>query len=269
MYRKIILVFLIFIGVIYGKDLDIFFIDVGEGEATLIVTPDNRNILIDTGNLITGHTVAKFLRSKNINTLDRLIITHPHPDHSGGVFAVLQGVNVIQKHDNGQPVSKTTCKDLYRWYTEIFRTGNYSVLKKGDKIIYGEVALHILSPDKLTRDWNENSLVILVKYKKTRVLLMADANKKTEKFLLKTYKDLKADLLKVGHHGADDVLLEEFLNRVNPEYAVISINQNNIRGYPSERVINMLVNKGVKLYITFRDGTVHFRSDGEKIWLAK
>lgn len=89
---------------------------------------------------------------------------------------------------------------------------------------------------------------------------------KTEKFLIKKYRKLKADLLKVGHHGADDVLLEEFLNRVNPEYAVISINKNNIRGYPSERVINMLVNKGVKLYITFRDGTVHFRSDGEKLW---
>ncbi|WP_457638823.1 ComEC/Rec2 family competence protein [Persephonella sp.] len=266
MYRKIVLVFLITFFAVAGKELDIFFIDVGEGEAILIATPEKEHILVDAGNLITGYSVLKFLKEKSINTLDKLIITHPHPDHMGGVFNVLPYIKVKNKHDNGQSLTTANCSDMYRWYSDIFRTGSYKPLKKGESFTFGDVKFEVLSPEKLTSDWNESSLVIRVKYKKVKILLTADANKKTEKYLLKTYHDLKADLFKVGRHGAEDVLLEDFLEKVNPKYAVISINKGNVRGHPSERVVNMLKNKGIKLYITYRDGTIHFKSDGEKIW---
>ncbi|WP_456401539.1 ComEC/Rec2 family competence protein [Persephonella sp.] len=269
MYRKTILVFLILINISFSKTLEIFFLDVGEGESILITTPDKKNIMIDTGNIITGNKALNFLKSKGIKKIDRLIITHPHPDHSGGVFTIAQNIQVLNKHDNGQPIEINNCIDFYRWYSEFFRTKNYKPLKKGDILYYKDTVIEILSPEKLTDDWNESSLVILIKHNKVRILLMGDGNMKTEKFLMKTYRNLSANLLKVGHHGADDVLSDGFLEMVKPEYAVISINKNNIRGYPSERVIKQIKDSGIKLLTTYKHGTVHFKSDGEKIWLVQ
>ncbi len=264
MYRKALLVILIFFQISLAKEIDIYFLDVSEGESTLILTQNKKAVLIDTGNLYTGNNVVKFLKSLNIDHIERLIITHPHLDHLGGVFTVLGNFKVKLKHDNGQSIDIKD--DLYRWYSEIFRDKKYSALKKGDSFFIDSIKFKVLSPEKLTKDWNESSLVIMVIYGKTKILLMADANKKTEKKLLSENIDLKADLLKVGHHGAEDVLLEDFLEKISPEYAVISINENNIRGYPSKRVVNMIKNKGIKLYITYKEGNIHFKSDGEKIW---
>jgi len=269
----IILIFLVLINICfsYAKDLNIYFLDVGEGESTFIETPKDHTILIDTGNLITGFKIFKFLKQKNIKKIDYLIITHPHPDHCGGVFEILQHFQVINKFDNGENIKVNHCEDFYRWYGEIFRKGNYKILRKGDKLKIDNVILDVLSPEKLNSNWNENSLVIMVKFHKMKILLMADANKNVENKLLKENISLHADILKVGHHGAKDATSEEFLKAVNPKYAIISINKNNIRGYPSKKVLNLLNKNGISVLTTYDNGTIHcklLRAYGQNFYLG-
>ena len=266
MARKGLLLFLIF-GFFFarGELLRVYFIDVGEGEATLIQTPDGKNVLIDTGSVISGFRVAEFLRKNNVRKLDALIITHPDPDHMSGVFTVINAVKVLNRYDNGQKVEGSACEDLSRWYVEFFRRGNYRALKRGDTLRFGRVILRVLNSYRSGRSWNENSLVILLTYGSTRFLFMADAPRTVENELMRRGERLSADVLKVGHHGASDVLAPGFLSRVNPTFAVISINKNNIRGYPSKSTLRKLSGRGIAVFITYKDGTVLFESDGEGI----
>jgi competence protein ComEC len=105
----------------------------------------------------------------------------------------------------------------------------------------------------------------MLTYGSTRFLLMGDAHKRVEEELLREGVSLSADVLKVGHHGASDVLSNAFLTRVNPAFAVISINKDNVRGYPSPSVLRRLRNRGIGVFLTYEHGTVEFISDGEGI----
>ncbi len=267
--RSIFLIILIIIlspfGVHAGT-LKVYFLDVGEGESIYIETPELKKILIDSGNLITGNRVAEFLKRHNIKRLDLMIITHPHPDHIGGVFCILNDIQVAKRYDNGQPVGDTTCDNLYRWYEIFYRKDNYSVLKSGDIISLGKVVIKVLSPASLSQNWNDNSLVLKLVYGRTSFLFMGDATLNVERWLLLTKKEeLKSDVLKVGHHGAHDAASEAFLKAVSPEYAIISINKNNIRGYPSAQVIQRLKWLGIKVLLTWKEGDILIESNGFKI----
>ncbi len=251
---------------VFASVLEIYFIDVGEGESIYIETPDGSRILVDTGNLITGYRVYRFLKRKDVNKLDLLIITHPHPDHMGGSFWLLQALKVKKRCDNGQPLGKYIEQDIYKWYEELFRRGNYCTLKRGDKLNFGEVSFYILNPGSYYENWNSNSLVIKIVYRDTSILLMGDATKSTERELIKIYGEfLKSDLLKIGHHGAEDATSIEFIDLVAPKYAVISIDKDNSKGYPSPNTINLLNRKGIKVYKTYEEGTITFISDGASL----
>ncbi len=271
MVRKGLLLLLSIVFILSGKELKVYFLDVGEGESSLIITPEGKSILIDAGNVVTGFRVVEFLKKQKISTLDAVIITHPHPDHMSGIFAVASLINIKKKYDNGQPFENSQCPDIMRWYTEFFRKGDYNVLKRGESLQIGSVELKVLNPEKPDSDWNSNSLVILLTYGSTRFLFMGDAPIKVERELLRRGDPVSADVLKVGHHGASDVLSSDFLNRVNPTFAVISINKNNIRGYPAKSVLRKLRNRGIGTYLTYQHGTVLFTSDGEglRVWTGK
>ncbi len=263
---RLLLLLLSLICFLYSYELKVYFIDVGEGESIFVRTPSDEKILIDTGNLITGYRVYKFLKDMGINSIDLLIVTHPHPDHMGGVFLLLQMLDVKRWCDNGQPIGGYIREDIYRWYVDLFRKGNYCVLKRGDKLKLGDVKIFVLNPENYKGNWNENSMVLKLVYKEVSFLLMGDATKITEKKLLASYGDaLRSDVLKVGHHGAEDTTLREFLETVSPEYAVISINKNNIRGYPSERVLKMIRDMGIELLTTYEKGTIEIETDGKDI----
>ena len=131
----------------------------------------------------------------------------------------------------------------------------------------GEAVIDTIAPSKLGRDWNANSLVLKVTYGETSFLLMGDANTTTEKELINSKADLQANVLKLGHHGAGDATSEEFLKKVLPQYAVISVDVNNNRGHPAAFVIKRLENNDVKILITHRNGNISFLSDGKVITL--
>jgi len=244
-----------------GKDtLKIHFIDVGEGDAILIEAPDGETALVDAGNLISGYCVVEYLKKRNIQNLDYLIFTHHHLDHIGGAFFVLQMMDVKKVYDNGDDLTEVAkSSDMYRWYEKLVRQNkDYKILKAGDILYLGEVTLKVLWPQQLLpfSGFNANSLVIVVKYGEFRCLLTGDATTGVEKELIRQVIDLKADILKVGHHGADDATCKEFLMRVSPKIAVISINEANIRGYPAKEIVDMIEGMGIRLYRTDKDGNI-------------
>ncbi len=242
-------------------DPRVYFLDVGEGAATLIETGNNKHILVDCGNLITGARVLDFCRQGGIRELDVLIITHPHADHMGGVFQLLSELKIKRVYDNGQTIPPNPPCDIYRWYNEAVRSRkNYRVLRRGEQLTWPGVKIDVLWPgEKLGKSWNDNALVLRLQVGEHRLLLMSDAGRQVEKVLLRQAPDdLPAEVLQVGHHGAADASTATFLRAVKPRLAIISINRNNIRGYPAPETMRLLSQLGIKTFLTYRDGDFVF-----------
>ncbi len=255
------MIFLVLISQAQAGPLQVFFLNAGEGEAIYLLGPSGERFLIDTGNLITGYRVGQFLLRHGGPKIDYLFITHPHPDHVGGVFYLLQRFQVKTWGDNGEPVPQN--QEVFRWYEKLFRHGRYRVFRAGQRFPIGKGRLEILWPGTLSNSWNENSLVMRLTYGKIHFLLMGDAPSRVEMALLSMYPHLKAEVLKVGHHGAIDATSEAFLQRVKPKIAVICINRGNFHGYPSLEIIRRLRKIGAQVFITGRDGTILVETDGQ------
>lgn len=240
--------------------LKIHFLDAGEGEAILIETPEGKTILIDAGNCITGLRVVEYLKKNNIYTLDHLIFTHPHLDHICGAFFVVQVLKPQNIYDNGENLTGLIKhSDIYRWYAELVRKDkNYKILKAKDALFLNGVTLRALWPAQpfLLPDSNANSLVIMLEYGKFRCLLTGDLTAEGEGKILEEKENIKADVLKIGHHGALDANSEGFLTGVSPKIAIISVNKANIRGYPAKEVLGRLKKAKVQLYRTDEDGDI-------------
>ena len=246
--------------------LEVHFIDVGQGDAILIKNPDKAHILIDSGPLSSGYRLNKYLSEKGVTALEAIVITHMHPDHVGGLFCIVPDIAVQKIYDNGAVLSGD---DFGEEYINLTRSLNLdrTILTKGDTLSFGSVRMQILSPYKpLTGNMNADSIVIKLSYKKVSFLFTGDLNKKGEKRLLERDFDLRCQVLKVGHHGANDATSEAFLEAVDPVLAVISVGRDNPRGYPGGKTLHLLAKKGIKVYRTDRDCTVVVQTDGEKIW---
>jgi len=264
-----LVIFLLIFVAVYSTpkpaNLIIDFIDVGEGDSILIRTPHATSVLIDAGNLITGYRVLEYLRKKGVTNLDHLIFTHPHPDHIGGAFFIAQVVEIAKVHDNGYHLRSD--KDIYRWYEELIRQrSDYGLLQAGDTLKLDGIELKVLWPVSANQitGVNNNSLVILLQYGDFRCLLMGDATMLVERELLKADKDLKADILKAGHHGYPDASSQEFLREVSPETAIMSISLKNTGGYQLEEMSEKFKTLGINIYRTDRDGdiTISASKDG-------
>lgn len=245
--------------------IEIHFVDVGQGDAILIKGPEGANILIDTGNLSAGYRVRKYLREQKISRLRALVITHMHPDHVGGLFCLLPGLEVDKVYDNGITLKGY---DFWEEYRSLVRGLDLhrDVLTEGSSLDFGQLFITVLSPwIPLAGDMNADSIVLKLRYGNVRFLMTGDLNFKGEKRLLKKGIDLRCDVLKVGHHGACDSTSEAFLNKVEPEIAVISVGKDNRYGYPCEETIKRIEKCGSMVYRTDRDKTIVIKTDGKKI----
>ncbi len=234
-------------------------LNVGEGASQLLITEDRQACLIDTGNPISGTRILRVLRSEDINELECIIVTHPHPDHMGGIFTILGLMKVKRIYDNGQPIPGRPNCDILRWYDNFVRKRkNYSVLRAGDTLKLSKlVEIFCLWPERgrpLSRNWNENSLVLMIHLGGKRVLIMGDATMKVEEELLRTSRIGPVDGLVVGHHGAGDATCNKFLASAKPKWAYVSVDRDNIRGYPSNDTLMRLKRAGIRVLLSFLDG---------------
>ena len=240
--------------------MKVSFIDVGQGDSILVQLPDGQNLLVDAGTRDTGIKVIKYLKKAGIKKIDYLVATHPHEDHIGGMAAVIRAFDV-----GGIYMPKTS--HTTKTYIELLETIQSKGLKitaaeAGIKIVEtAELSVLVLAPNSAAyEDLNNYSAVIKLTYGKLGFLLTGDALTQSEKEMLAKGTDLKAAVLKVGHHGSYSSTSQGFLDAVNPKYAVISVGAENDYGYPHDAALRRL--SGIQLYRTDLDGNVVFTTDG-------
>jgi competence protein ComEC len=274
------------------------------GDSILITSPAGKTVLIDAGDTTKGKNVVEALKRNNVQQLDYFIATHPHPDHIGGAAEVFKAVKVLNVIDNGQqpsglaqaapppkqantkkpppPTSKSPkTTSLTKFYDDykaaVSSSGaHYESAKPGTKYdLGGGTLLTILAPseplftkDKMTTGGNEanaNSIVARLDYGSFSMMLAGDAEEQTEHRLLTKELDLRSRVLKIGHHGSKYASSANFLNRVQPEVAIVSCGAWNRYGHPSQAVLDRLraANPNVKLYRTDLQGEITITTRGK------
>jgi len=247
-----------------SNKITVHFIDVGQGDAILIQGPDLA-VLIDAGPRGAGQTVVDYLRSRGISTLDLVIATHPHEDHIGGFLDVLPEFEVREIMDPGVAHTSKTFED----YLDIIDGKDipFTVARAGmRRNLGGGVNLEILHPlEPSEYALNNASIVTRVSYGSVNFLFTGDAEIGAEREMLERGHNLRANVLKVGHHGSVTSSSSDFLNAVRPRYGVIMVGDQNRYGHPYQQVLDQLNTGNIRVYRTDLHGTVVITTDGAGI----
>lgn len=238
------------------------FIDVGQGDANFIELPNGDTMLIDAGESYESDTVIDYIENLGYTDIDYVIGTHPHTDHIGGLADVINTFNVTSIY---MPKAVSTSKT----YENLLET----IKDKGLSIHTGKAGVEVLSEDNLSIEMlapnaekyssmNNYSIVLKITYGNISFLYTGDAEALSEKEIT---ADVEADVLKVGHHGSDTSSSDDFLARVNPSYAIISVGANNSYNHPSSSTIEKLEKYTNNIYRTDLNGSIIVKSDGINI----
>lgn len=249
-------------GVLYAQ-----FIDIGQGDSTLLTSPSGKFVLIDTGPGSSEEDLVDHLDSMGVETIEYLILTHPHEDHIGGTPSVLERYDVR----NVIMPDATADTSIFRRNLEaIEKEGCETILAEpGDTYEFDSCKIELLGPLSTEgKDANNSSVVCKVTYGITSFMFTGDMEKGYEKELIEEYGGyLNCDVLKAGHHGSSTSSSEDFLDIVSPDTAVISCAEDNEYGHPHREVIKRLKDRGIEYHVTYEDGTVILVSDGNGVEL--
>ncbi|MBP2632696.1 MAG: internalization-related competence protein ComEC/Rec2 [Firmicutes bacterium] len=276
-YKKGFLTFLAilcFLYIIYQKHSEpvrMHFIDVGQGDAMVLTTPHGKAIVIDTGGVLAllgdfdvgERVVVPYLKHYGITKIEYLLLTHAHEDHAGGAAA-------IRKHF---PVEHVMIgKENRNEYARVFKTNlqdtaSFIVAYTGETFIVDSVKVEILQALDAVKagTGNEVSNVFKITYGKHSFLITGDLDANGEKELLKNQANLKSTVLKVAHHGSKTSSAAEFIQKVAPAYAVISVGANNNFGHPNQQVLERLKENKAAIIRTDECGAIVFESDGKTL----
>jgi len=256
--------------VIPSDDIKVSFIDVGQAEAILIQQGSSA-MLIDAGYKESSGELVEYIRQQGVTKLDYVIATHPHSDHIGGLPAVIKNFNVEKVY---MPRVMAESEELDALETTMDRKDiKKTVPELGETFMLGEAACTVLGPVESSYEpsngeadgLNTFSIVLKITYKDNSFLFTGDAHTGNEESMIKAGYDLSADVIKIGHHGADTSTSQEFLNAVNPAYAVISAGRDNIWGIPTKAILTRLKDKNVEVFRTDMNGTVICTGNGARI----
>lgn len=248
-----------------SKILTIHFIDVGQGDCDLIQI-NNKNLLIDAGPIASANKVVKYLREKNVRTIDYCIETHPHEDHIGGMDKLINKFNILHFYGPLVTTNTSTFIAMVRALKE--KNLKISVAKGGEYINLGlNVTAEFIAPnsEKYT-DMNNYSAVLKLTYKNVTFLFQGDAQSLSEKEILSSNYNIKADVIKIGHHGSKTSTTQNYLKVVNPKIAIISCGIGNDYGHPATTTIKKLKIAGCTIFGTYTYGTIILESDGNTVW---
>lgn len=259
--KKVIFILFIFILILYikpsfDKDTYVYFIDVSQGDSALIVTKNNKSILVDTGGKLNykndnwkqknkefnlmASSIIPFFKSIGIKKIDYLLITHGDADHAGYSIELLNNYKVMNKYTNkGRKNSLEKKINISSLESKYLKIDDIEIYSLNDSIYNNE---------------NKDSLVLLFKIYNYKFLFMADADKEVEKNIIEKYNLKNIDVLKVGHHGSKTSTDESFINEITPKYSIISVGKNNKFGHPNIETLNTL--KKSKILRTDELGTI-------------
>ena len=256
--------------------VNIYFLDIGQGDAIYFKTPNGQDGLIDggPGDKVLGELGS--VMSLGDKKIDLMIATHPDADHIGGLPAVLERYDVTEIWINGATNdTKIYNKLLDAINNEKAQGATVKVVVRGDRKDFGATHLRVLAPfesfeGKQPNEQNEGSIVARLEYNNFSVLLTGDAEFPVEDKLVAGKSDLfplESTILKVGHHGSAGSTSEEFLQAVDPKKAVISTGKNNRYGHPTKRVLDLLEKYKIPTYRTDQDGRVEIESNGKDYFI--
>lgn len=264
----IVLILINFIIYIFPQKLRIFFIDVGQGDSTLIITPDKKTVLIDGGGSdsfdVGKKVLLPYLLDRRILKIDYVLISHFDTDHCGGILTIMEKVkvkNIIISEQAEHSENYERFKKLM-----IHKKIRLIEVKKGDKIKierYSEFKIlfptsRLLSENPL----NNNSIVAQFNYNNFKMLFTGDIEKLAEQQILKAEKaEIRADILKVAHHGSKTSSIPEFIKAVKPKIALIGVGKNNTFGHPNQQTIKNLENIKCRIYRTDLQGEIIIKID--------
>lgn len=210
-------------------------------------------MLVDAGPSEAGSWVTSYLKNQGVSSLDVVVATHPHEDHIGGMISVLNEFKTNLYVDNGASHTTSTYENLINKLVK--DQTPYAVVKSGKNIPFASgISVAVLSPVSLSGDFNEDSIVLKVTNGKQNILLTGDSSQ--------TPGNMKAQILKVPHHGSKYGSSISYLSKISPEVAVISAGAGNDFGHPARETLSNLEKMGSKIYRTDTDGTVVINTDG-------
>lgn len=269
----IFILVLLLIPNIFSKNLKIHFVDIGQGDCTFIVTPNNKTILIDGGGSTSNEydvgesTLLPYILDRGYTKIDYIFISHFDQDHAGGIFTILEELEVGQVYISKQEEDS----ENYQKFLTIIKDKkiNVTILKQGNCLkIENNIYFDILWPieEQIQENvLNNNAMVMKLRFKEFSMLFTGDIEEIAEKKMLSIYGEksnsvLKADVLKVAHHGSKTSTIQEFFEKVNPKICLIGVGENNMFGHPANEVVERF--SGRKIYRTDKNGEIILETNG-------
>ena len=242
-----------------GDTLRVNYIDVGQGDSIFIQLPNNETMLIDAGEAYKSDNVINYLNNLGITKIDYVIGTHPHTDHIGGLEEVINTFDIGSIY---MPRASSTSKTYEDLLTTISSKGLKVKTAKSGVVVLDEdnLKLEFIAPNSDSySELNNYSAVLKLTYLDNTFLFMGDAETLSEEEIT---SDIKADVIKVGHHGSDSSSSLEFVKKVSPEYAIIMVGEGNSYNHPYQSIIDRYESVGAKVLRTDLDGNIVCDSDG-------
>lgn len=250
--------------------LTVCYIDVGQGDSVFI-SAGGKNMLIDCGESEAADGVIRFLNENSIEKLDYVVATHPHSDHMGGMYKIVDQFEigeVIVPHLDDSDIPTTR---YYEKFLDTCDAGDLSLTeaKLGRTIELGDAEAEIIAPCSPGYDNTNNySVGLFLTHGENTFIFTGDAESLAEKEMVKSGNLRHADVYKAGHHGSDTSGCEEFLAEITPDYAVISCGEGNSYGHPKKEALKEISRYTDKIYRTDLNGTVTFVSDGRELTVS-
>lgn len=245
-----------------SEQLNVYFLDVGQGDSEFIELPDGKSMLIDAGTSDSAEYIIDFIHDRGISKLDYVIATHPHADHIGSMAKVLDSFDIGTVYmPDAAADTRTFEKMLDVIENKSIKT---SEAKAGVSVLNGDdISAELLAPCSTDyEDLNNYSAVLKLNYGNTSFLFMGDAEELSEKEIS---GDVRCDVIKVGHHGSNTSSSPDFVSRTKAKYAIISAGKGNNYGLPKDKILKRWKAAGAEILRTDKDGTIAFTSDGSTV----
>lgn len=243
--------------------LKVHYLNVGKADSILI-QQGGKNMLIDAGDDTDANTIIGYLKDNGVSKLDIVVATHPHKDHIGAMDEVIKTFKIGTIYTSNEQTKTKTYKNFIKAVKK--KDLKLTRVQPGMKFNLGDVKCTILAPNSESyEDLNDYSVVVRMTYGTTKFIFQGDAKDVSEYEIINKGNDIAADVIKIGHHGSSTSSTQQYLNKVKPKYAVISVGEDDDSGLPSEVTILRLENMGIRVYRTDKDGTVVAVSDGKNI----